>query len=215
MEKKLGYEREYHGFFHKHLLNSESYYKFRARYANEMYWHYFGDDGRVMEFGIGLGQNVYFNRHRAFGVDISKFCASRCAERGIGVLDDVGKVKSSSVSGVLCCHCLEHLENPASFLREFFRVLKHKGRLVLLLPVESHRIGSFRPSPTQHLFAWNFQTIGDLLSSVGFDVKVGRFNYATGFSRFYKLPYPVAAYFIRALGLLTGTREMMVVAEKP
>jgi len=215
MENKLGYEKEYHNFFHRHLLDSESYYKFRARYASEMYWHHFSLDGKVMEFGIGLGQNVYSNRHRAFGVDISKFCASKCAERKIEVLDDVSKVKSSSVSGVLCCHCLEHLENPAFFLKEFFRVLKPHGRLVLMLPVENQEIGVFKPSRTQHLFAWNFQTIGDLLHSVGFDIKVGRFNYATGFSKFYKLPYPVAVYFIRAFGMLTDTKELVVVAEKP
>ncbi|MFH1332878.1 MAG: class I SAM-dependent methyltransferase [archaeon] len=215
MAEKLGYEKDYHSFFHKHLLNDERYYMFRAKYADEFYWPYFYLDGGVMEFGVGLGQNISMNKDRAFGVDISDFCARNCAERGIRVIKDINKVKSSSLSGVLCCHCLEHLENPALYLKEFFRVLERGGRLVLLLPVEPNNVSKFRPSPTQHLFAWNFQTIGDLLTGVGFRVKVGKFNYATGFLRFYNLPFSVAVYFIKTLGMLTDTKELLVVAEKP
>ncbi len=215
MAANLGYEKEYHDFFHKHLLTDEKYYKFRAKYSNENYWPYFDLDGKVLEFGIGLGQNVYFNRHRAFGVDISKFCASKCADREIEVLEDISSVKAASVSGVLCSHCLEHLENPAFFLREFLRVLKPGGKLVLLLPVEGQDIKRFEKSPTQHLFAWNFQTIGELLSLVGFNVRFGKFNYATGFSKFYRLPYGLANYMIRTVGLLADTKEMVVIAEKP
>ncbi len=215
MDKSLGYEKEYHDFFHRSLLNSNRYYGFRARYANEFYWKYFDLDGEVIEFGIGLGQNVFLNKHRAFGIDISDFCIDKCAERGIRVMKDITKLKSNNFSGVLCCHCLEHLENPAFFLKEFFRVLRHRGKLVLLLPVENHGLSAFKPSPTQHLFAWNFQTIGDLLHLVGFKVSVGKFNYATGFSKLYKLPFPLAVYLIRAMGMIMDTKELVVVAEKP
>lgn len=214
MKKNLGYEQEYHDLFHKHLLNNEGYYLFRARYARKFYWKFFGPQDKVMEFGVGLGQNIFLNRDRAFGVDISNFCARQCANRGIKVVKDITKVKSDSLSGVLCCHCLEHLDSPDLFLREFFRVLKLGGRLVLLLPVEEHEVGGFMPSATQHLFAWNFQTIGNLLHKAGFKVRLGRFNYATGFSRFYDLPFPVAVYLIKVLGFLTDTRELLVVADK-
>ncbi len=215
MDKKLGYEEDYHSLFHRHLLNDSRYYDFRARYAAEFYWPFFHLSGEVMEFGVGLGQNILLNKERAFGVDISDFCIANCAGKGIRVMKDVGKVKSGSLSGVLCCHCLEHLENPAFYLREFFRVLERGGRLVLLLPVESHKIKDFKPSPTQHLFAWNLQTIGDLLALVGFKVKIGKFNYATGFSKFYYLPFGLAVYFIKTLGMVADTKELLVVAEKP
>ncbi len=215
MGEKLGYEKDYHSFFHKHLLNDERYYIFRARYAAKFYWPFFHLSGDVMEFGVGLGQNICLSKDRAFGVDISDFCIANCAERGIKVLKDVGKVKSGSLSGVLCCHCLEHLENPIFYLKEFFRVLEPGGRIVLLLPVEPQKVRDFKPSPTQHLFAWNLQTIGDLLTLVGFKVKLGKFNYATGFSKFYRLPFGLAVYLIKTLGVLTDTKELLVVAEKP
>ncbi len=215
MVGKVGYEELYHSFFHRHLLRSERYYRFRARYSARFYLKYFDLNADFMEFGVGLGQNIFFARNMAFGIDISDFCIKKCASRGIKVLKDIKQVKSNSLSGVLCCHCLEHLDNPAGYLKEFFRVLRPNGKLVLLLPVESHDMKPFRPSPTQHLFAWNLQTIGDLLQHVGFKFRFGKFNYATGFSRFYKLPFPLATYLIKAVGMIADTKELLVVVKKP
>lgn len=215
MVDKIGYEELYHSFFHRHLLRSERYYRFRAKYSVYHYLKYFDLNAGIMEFGVGLGQNIFFARHRAFGIDISDFCVKKCADRGIKVIKDIKQVKSNSLSGILCCHCLEHLDNPTGYLKEFFRVLKLNGKLVLLLPVEPNDMKPFIPSPTQHLFAWNLQTIGDLLQHVGFKFRFGKFNYATGFSKFYKLPFPLAVYLIKAVGMMSDTKELLVVVKKP
>jgi hypothetical protein len=48
------------------------------------------------------------------------------------------------------------------------RKLKKGGRLVLVLPLEAHGKSSFGLDVHQHLYAWTFRTIDNLLCKTGF-----------------------------------------------
>lgn len=212
----LNYEAEYHGFFHNRLLNNRKYYLFRAIYADKEYWKYFKNtsEGRFIEFGCGIGQNIFLHRKNAEGIDISEFCIKKCKSYEINASKSIEEIKNGSIDGVLCCHVLEHLENPAHYLREFLRILKPQGRLLLVLPVnQTHK--AIHPDPRAgHLYAWNVPTIWALLEHAGFKVVSAKFNHSAGFSRFYRLPLILALPALSLLGWILGRKEIVIVAEK-
>ncbi len=214
--KITGYEKDYHSHFHKHLLTNEKYYLFRARYAKKKYWKFLKskNTGQFLELGIGLGQNMFCYKNQSQGVDISDFSIKKCAERGIKVHKDIAKLPSHSFDGLLSVHCLEHLENPARYLKHMNRVLKYGGRLVLVLPHERSKPKKFKPSVDQHLYNWTFQSIGNLLHKTGFEIVKNKFNYAHGFSLFYKLPDFISYPLLSGLGWFRDCKEMVIVAEK-
>jgi hypothetical protein len=53
---------------------------------------------------------------------------------------DLRPISNASYECVLACHCLEHVANPLRALREWKRVLKENGLLMLVLP---HKDGTF------------------------------------------------------------------------
>ena len=209
----MNYEEDYHTFFHKNLLKSREYYKFRAKYSEFIYWRYFNKEGRTLEFACGLGQNIFLHKDESIGVDISEFCIEECRKRGIKVLKSLESTKQK-FDNILSCHSLEHLEDPYNILKKLRNQLTSEGTLVLVLPAERNIIKKFKPSKSQHLFNWTFGSINQLLYKTGFDIKLNKFNYAKGFSLFYKLPFKLAVLSISILGFLTNTKEMIIVAKK-
>ena len=93
--------------------------------------------------------------------------------------------------------------------------LKPKGILVLVLPIEKNEIiRQFKPTKSQHLFAWTFQTINQLLYSAKFKIRLNRLNYVSGYSVFYILPFKLALFCLKIAGRIRNNKEMIIVAEK-
>ena len=77
---------------------------------------------------------------------------------------------------------LEHALNPAASLAEIRRVLKLGGKLLLHVPFEREdRYERHDPAePNHHLFSWNAQTLGNLVTECGFQLEsagIGQFGY--------------------------------------
>jgi len=47
---------------------------------------------------------------------------------------DLNKIESGKYEFVLCCNTLEHISNPLKAIKEFLRILKPDGLLLLVLP---------------------------------------------------------------------------------
>ncbi len=211
------YGENYHSFFHERLLSDKRYYMFRAKYSKRAYWPFFKnkENGNFIEFGCGIGQNIFLQRQNTTGIDISDFARKKCAELGINTQEGIEKLMANSVDGILCCHVLEHLEEPAYYLRQFLRILKKGGRLVLILPVSRNpNVISPPDFKAWHLYNWNAPAIWALLHTVGFKVQKAQFNYASGFSVFYKLPFSFAMVGIKVMGRLRNQREMIIIADR-
>jgi len=186
---------------------------FRAEYSKNVYLRHL--KGEIFEFGCGIGQNIYSIRKDAVGIDISDFALKECAKRGINAVKSISKLRKS-YDGCLSIHVFEHLENHGSYLKEISGKLKNHGRLVIVLPIAKKNLPERRSHGndiSKHLYYWNFPAINALLAKNGFKILLNRFNYARGFSLFYKLPFWLAIFLIRLLGYITNTKEMMVVAE--
>ncbi len=208
------YEEKYHNFVHKNLINNSEYYLFRAKYSDKMYWKYLR--GKVLEFGSGLGQNIFLHKDVSQGVDISEFSIEFSKKKGINTINDIKKIKSNSFDSVLTVHCLEHLEDPFSYIKEFNRILKPSGKLLIVLPDPGKNKPSenFKPNVGKHFHGWNFNHINELLHHAEFKIKLNKFNYSYGFSLFYKLPFNLALIIIKYSGMLRNKKEMIVLAEK-
>ena len=71
IEKCQMYEKKYHTIVHKNLLENERYYLFRAKCADRFYWKYLR--GKILDFGCGLGQNIFLHKENSIGIEISEF----------------------------------------------------------------------------------------------------------------------------------------------
>lgn len=214
--KKMAYERDYHKFVHKNLLNNKEYYLFRAKYAEKTYLKHFNKTDKILEFGCGVGQNIFLRKENSIGIDISDFCIEECKKRDIKVNKKIESIKSSSIDGVISIHCLEHVENPDYYIKEFYRILKKDGKLIVVLPnIPRNRPEKiFTPNVAQHFFSWRFHEFNELLNHNNFNIKLNKFNYAYGFSLFYRLPFKLSLFLIKLFGYLKNRKEMIIVAQK-
>jgi SAM-dependent methyltransferase len=216
MEKELGYEEEYHKLKHENLYSNEDYYKTRARLSLIKYFNGINQDSRVLEFGCGLGQNIFLIKN-AIGYDISKFAVEFCNKKGINATTDLKKLKKDSFDMVFSCHVLEHLENPLDTIKLMCKRLKKGGKLITILPVEKRNKNSLEIDENQHLYCWTFQTFNNLLIKSGFKPIENTYLRGSG----YKKLLPISRISIKLYILMTkimaflkGSKEMKIVAIK-
>lgn len=137
----------------------------------------------VFEFGVGSGWNLAsLQCARKIGCDVAEFLADDVRHRGIEFLPDSKILATASVDVVLCHHALEHVPDPFVTLAELKRLLKPGGKLLLFVPFEKERrYRTFNPTePNHHLFSWNVQTLGNLVSDSGFNIQeldLGKFRF--------------------------------------
>lgn len=168
-DDKFLYEDKYHLRQHEYLITNQKYYLLRARLALERYFDKDDIGKKALEFGVGLGQNIYFLRSRA-GFDISEFARSFARKKGIDCYSTIEEIPNEHFDVVLCCHVLEHLDDPLQSLKVISQKLKARGKLILVISKERHKKASFELDANQHLYAWNFRTINNLLNRAGFEV---------------------------------------------
>jgi hypothetical protein len=69
-------------------------------------------------------------------------------------VDGLAPIADNSLDVVIACHVVEHLANPIAALREFERVLRPQGRLVLVVPDRNSTFDYARqPTPLVHALA--------------------------------------------------------------
>ncbi|MES9944233.1 MAG: methyltransferase domain-containing protein [Candidatus Thiodiazotropha sp.] len=137
----------------------------------------------VMEYGVGFGWNIArLNCQKRLGYDLAQHLAPLLDKQGIEFVPDTSMLLDHSVDVMVCHHVLEHVPAPIEVLTEIRRLLKKDGRLLLFVPYEKEvRYQKYDPlEPNHHLYAWNVQTLGNLVSDCGFDIVSGgvrRFGY--------------------------------------
>ena len=91
----------------------------------------------VFEFGVGAGWNLGRLRcARKIGCDASAFLKERITALGIEFVTENSAVPDETADVVICHQTLEHLLEPAKALKEFERILKPRGKLILHVPWE-------------------------------------------------------------------------------
>lgn len=202
-------------------MSNPRYYSLRAKVSIKRYFRGISNlkKKRILEFGSGLGQNIFLLKEgEVYGYDISKSANEFAKKKGIKVLSSANSIKDESFDVILSCHNLEHLENPFENLTFLYDKLKKDGLLILVLPTEKQRYSPLRPElVNNHLFAWNFDTINNLLFRVGFKVEKNKFYFGTGYSKLSLLSnfsFSLYLLFVSLIGRLTKSKDLFVLARK-
>ena len=209
------YEADYHQQRHPHHAQSE-YYKARARIALRKFFGHIHSQSRILDYGCGLGQNIYFLPN-AHGYDISEYGVNFCREKGLKATTSLSGYKDESFDYVFSAHVLEHHPHPKTMIEEMRRKLKPGGELLLVIPHERHGKASFELDLNQHLYMWNFQNINNLLISSGFQIRENKYLRGAGYQKLLFLSRVNFGLYHRAtnfLSRLSGIKEIMVVAQK-
>jgi SAM-dependent methyltransferase len=216
------YDKKYHAeMFHSYLYSYPEYYRLKAKVA---YLKYFKNikgiqDKKILDFGTGLGQSVYYLNKLGFdvkGYDISKFALKFCREKGLDVTDNLSKLGKFDV--IFSSNVLEHLANPLKSLVEIKKKLNKDGILILVLPYERHRYCSLKPSVDRHLYCWNFNTINNLLDEAGYKVIENKIvNFELGYKQLMfisRVSFPLFYCLVKLIGRWKHSRELKIVAMK-
>jgi len=194
-----------------------------ARLRARKFSAYVSSDHVVFEFGVGNGWNLAeLDCRRKIGFDVADTVEERVRLLGIEFIQDTTALADAIVDVVICHHTLEHLLQPIDALREMRRLLKLEGRLLLFVPFEKEACyEKFRPGEqNHHLYSWNAQTLGNLVSETGFNVVeagIGEFGYsrfAAVWAARFKLGETGFRVLRRGLHIFRPTFEVRIVARK-
>jgi len=96
----------------------------------------------IWEGSISAGQTFQYDPNRPKG------------RQFIAEATDLSIISDKTYDFVLSCHSLEHVANPLLALKEWNRVLKDQGRLLLILPHKEDTFDHLRPVTTlEHIIA--------------------------------------------------------------
>ncbi len=138
---------------------------------------------KILEFGVGSGWNLAaVPVSERLGFDIGRHLKPVVEARGILFLDDTAQIEDASLPAVLCHHCLEHVPDPHAILSQIGTWLQPGGLLLLYVPFETERrYRNFDPAEiNHHLFSWNVQSLGNLVTAHGYEIiaaRTRRFGY--------------------------------------
>jgi len=113
--------------------------------VQERFVHYFiNSPGTVLEIGCGKGVMLTMLKEKgiqAYGIDLSDTIVKYCLEKGLqatcsDLLSHLQSLKNDSIGGIFCAHVIEHLqpEEAIAFLKQAYRVMKQKSKLVIVTP---------------------------------------------------------------------------------
>jgi SAM-dependent methyltransferase len=175
----------------------------------------------VLEFGAGLGVNLLNLRcKQRVAFDASDAGRQICATAGVKFTTDIEELQAEGFSVVICNHVLEHVPDPIQILEQIGEFLGPGGRMILCVPFETtRRHRQFRPDDADHhLFAWNVQTLGNLVTSVGFKIEhigLRAFGFEQRLAFLAKYGQPFYQMGLWAARIPFPIQEILLVAQKP
>jgi SAM-dependent methyltransferase len=138
---------------------------------------------RVLDIGCATGALLAEFRDRGWrtcGVEISTPQAEYARrERGLDIRDrplEENHFSDEEFDLVLASHLIEHLNDPASFVKEVFRILDGGGRFMVTTPnidgLQSRLLkGRWRSAIFDHLYLFSIKTLSALLEKTGFSIE--------------------------------------------
>jgi 2-polyprenyl-3-methyl-5-hydroxy-6-metoxy-1,4-benzoquinol methylase len=137
---------------------------------------------RVLDTGCATGALLEKLRDRGWacaGVEISSAADYARAERGLDVRKaslEESRFPGASFDLVLASHLIEHLNDPAAFVREAYRVLAPGGHFLVTTPnIAGFQArlfrGRWRSAIFDHLYLFSTKTLSSLLRQSGFVIE--------------------------------------------
>ena len=123
----------------------------------------------VVELGCGMKKTVPY----AIGVDrvpkgeqvpgtIQDFVSKADI---VANVEEVLPIESGRFDTGIARHILEHVVDPVAAIREWGRIIKHGGRLIIAVP--NHNLRNSIPLNIEHVHAWTPQSLKNFMESQG------------------------------------------------
>jgi len=127
---------------------------------------------KILDAGCGYGEwTKYFDD--VVGIDTDRKRLKKARENGLKTiymdLNRKLKFPYKHFDTVFCSNTLEHLDSPYKTLKEFNRILKDDGILILGIPNSNALVWDESEWPF-HIYSWTDKTIKHLLRNTGFRV---------------------------------------------
>ena len=127
---------------------------------------------RVLEIGCGLGILMKkIPSKKKIGIETNDFAIKECRKRGISVIKANAEkrlpFKNSSFDIVIMNELVSHLRKPRFILKECFRILSPKGKIILTAPARSF---FFHNISATHLSEMTVRELGELVKKSGFKI---------------------------------------------
>src|SRR3989338_10003496 len=173
MEQPNGFEEFFdHPIYLKykcHLYN----HRIRQNIIRKIF-HKINPQGLTVEIGGGIGPILESSQSNVFFMDRSAQAIAYLQEnefRNAFVSDatDIG-LKSQSCEVVICCEVLEHILEDRKAVREFNRILKPGGHLILTVPIHT-RYYAFDDKYVSHVQRYKVWSLIKLLRKNGFQIR--------------------------------------------
>jgi glycosyltransferase involved in cell wall biosynthesis len=158
------------------------------RWLHERFEHFLGR--RILEVGSGVGNQTQFfvdERERVIASDIephylreltSRFSAKRqvrIASFNFPLSEaDRADLDAERIDTIVCMNVLEHIEDHASTLRDFAKVLQPDGHLVLLVPAMKSLYGTL-DKHLHHFRRYSQDELREVVTDAGFAIDNIRF----------------------------------------
>lgn len=177
MEKK--YEDKYH------VLEEKHWWFLARRNILEALLYKLQKSSKILEVGCGGGSLLKELQQKGYknagGLDISKKAVAVCKKRGVKnvkVADAVATGYSAgSMDAVIASDVLEHIENEEKALKEWNRILKKGGKLLLFSPAFNF-LWSEHDLANKHYRRYEAGNLAKLLKKNGFEVeRLGYWNF--------------------------------------
>ena len=128
---------------------------------------------KILDVGCAYGHWLIHFSQDSLGVEIQPRMIQFTRSLGLKVIsanvEEHIPVENSMFDVVHCRDVLEHLIAPHKVLREFYRVLRDNGELVIGVPnMDSPFFSGWKA--TEHLYSYNKKSLTFLLSRAGFKV---------------------------------------------
>jgi 2-polyprenyl-3-methyl-5-hydroxy-6-metoxy-1,4-benzoquinol methylase len=146
--------------------------KFGGKANSFKFKKYINRRDKVLDFGCGGGYLLSeLECDLRVGLDINPVIES---PPGVQIYKKYSDLVATFGAGffdvVISNHALEHIENPAQALKECFEQLRPGGKIVIVVPSETHRI-KYKPNDiNHHIITFAPINLGNLLAITGFKV---------------------------------------------
>ncbi len=182
------------GFFIPQVTGSADFYRLLSAKMDETYYldekseydfasRYITADDSVLDVGSGRGHFRRYIKGRYIGLDFNPQASILAAAEGITVLNESLEQHHStlqqSYSVVTAFQVLEHMENPATFIRNALDMLQQGGLLIVSVPAEdsfiSMQVNAALNMPPHHITRWRDRTLMKLAEI--FDLEIVAFEH--------------------------------------
>jgi len=171
-----------------------------------------GHTPKILDVGCGTGANLLLlsKYGDAEGVDVSEDALSFCRERGLEKVKlgagEALPYEDGTFDLVTAFDVVEHMDDDLAGLREFRRVLRPDGRVLLFVPTFMFLWG-VQDEVSNHRRRYRLPELRAVLEQAGFEIERSTYANITFF-----LPILMVRKFMRLTGIRTETENTINVS---